>query len=645
LFCNKATQLCQLNPKTVVTCPTVDDTTCAQNLCQPTNGLCQMTAIAEKLPCDDGNICTVGEVCLQGTCTASADTCQCNQDSDCTVQDDGNLCNGTLYCDLGSGQCKLNPVTIVSCPSVSDTVCAQNQCVAKTGDCVMTANQDGLGCEDGNPCTEGEACLDGACKGTLVCACQEDSDCVGQEDGNQCNGTLYCNKKQGKCEVNPATVKVCPTASDTPCEQTVCEPASGSCVKQEAFTGAKCDADGNPCTANDYCDAGSCKPGNNACECLLDSDCAGKQGADQCVTSMFCNPETRSCEPAQVVTCDSSGDTPCQKNACNPASGKCEQVTKADGILCGEGGLCSGVLLCDGGACTAGPPVNCSDADPCTLDQCDPKLGCVYSALTSTEGNLAVCDDGSVCTSADACVAGNCVGTSTDCSDGSPCTNDACDPKAGCVYLPSTATVCDDGNSCTSGDFCASGACKSGSAALPCDDGLPCTADSCDPVQGCVFVGISDKACDDGTACTKNDKCVQGQCLGADIECDDDEVCTKDSCDEVTGCQNVAQAGAVCSDNNACTGNDACTKQGLCKAGPVLVCNDGNPCTADECDPLQGCVHPALTGGVACNDGDACTNQDKCGTSGCKGNQIGCDDAKACTLDSCDSNDGCVNLP
>jgi len=315
LFCNKATQLCQLNPKTVVNCPSVDNTTCAQNQCEPTSGLCKMSAIAEKLPCDDGNICTVGEVCLQGTCTASADTCQCNSDLDCVAQDDGNLCNGTLYCDLGSGQCKLNPATVVNCPTVNDSVCAQNQCVPKSGACALTPNQNGLACEDGNPCTEGEACVDGQCKGTLVCACQEDVDCAGQEDGNLCNGTLYCNKKQGKCEVNPATVKVCPTAIDTPCEQTVCEPASGSCVKQAAFTGAKCDADGNPCTANDFCDEGVCKPGVNACECLLDADCAGRQGSNLCVTAMFCDPESNSCKPAQTVTCDGSSDTPCQQNA------------------------------------------------------------------------------------------------------------------------------------------------------------------------------------------------------------------------------------------------------------------------------------------------------------------------------------------
>jgi hypothetical protein len=42
--------------------------------------------------------------------------------------------------------------------------------------------------------------------GTNTCACTNDSDCAKSEDGNLCNGTLYCDKSVAgafECKVNP----------------------------------------------------------------------------------------------------------------------------------------------------------------------------------------------------------------------------------------------------------------------------------------------------------------------------------------------------------------------------------------------------------------------------------------------------------
>jgi hypothetical protein len=57
------------------------------------------------------------------------------------------------------------------------------------------------------------------------------------------------------------------------------------------------------------------------------------------------------------------------------------------------------------------------------------------------------CDDGTVCTSGDACSNGSCVGTPITCNDSNPCTSDTCDPIAGCVYTP--LAICPGKTLCT----------------------------------------------------------------------------------------------------------------------------------------------------------------------------------------------------
>jgi hypothetical protein len=64
--------------------------------------------------------------------------------------------------------------------------------------------------------------------------------------------------------------------------------------------------------------------------------------------------------------------------------------------------------------------------------------------------------------------------------------------------------------------------------------------------------------------------------------------------------------GTVCNDANACTTNDTCSV-GACIGAP-LDCRDGNPCTNDSCNPATGCVNTNNTS--PCNDGNACTTSD-----------------------------------
>jgi hypothetical protein len=97
-------------------------------------------------------------------------------------------------------------------------------------------------------------------------------------------------------------------------------------------------------------------------------------------------------------------------------------------------------------------------------------------------------------------------------------------------------------------------------------------------------------SCDDGNACTTNDTCSGGTCMGGSaLNCDDLNVCTDDSCVPATGCVHAPNTGS-CSDGNACTTGDHCSS-GSCISGGPTTCDDGNDCTADSCIPATGCQH------------------------------------------------------
>jgi hypothetical protein len=40
--------------------------------------------------------------------------------------------------------------------------------------------------------------------------------------------------------------------------------------------------------------------------------------------------------------------------------------------------VCNGLEICQGGTCTPGTPLDCEDGDPCTIESCDPVLGCQH---------------------------------------------------------------------------------------------------------------------------------------------------------------------------------------------------------------------------------------------------------------------------
>jgi hypothetical protein len=126
---------------------------------------------------------------------------------------------------------------------------------------------------------------------------------------------------------------------------------------------------------------------------------------------------------------------------------------------------------------------DCDDGDACTMDACDPVLGCVNEAI--------------------------------DCDDGISCTQDSCDAQSGqCVHTPDDA-ACDDANACNGVETCsAMTGCVMGTPVV-CNDGNACTQDVCNPQSG----ACSHPAID---ACAHNDGCCP---VGCSVNQDNDCVC------------------------------------------------------------------------------------------------------------------------
>ena len=635
LFCNKATGKCQLNPTTVITCPTVGDTACLKNACVKTLGKCVPQPTVGTNVCSDDNVCTEGDVCAAGACKPGTNTCACKADSECANKDDGDKCNGTLFCDKQDGACKLNPATIIQCADADDTPCVQNRCQKADGSCVMTGINPGLACDDGDPCTQGDFCAvtangAGACKsGLKACQCQTNADCATKEDGNPCNGTLVCAvnaKGAGQCVVNPATIVACAKSDDTACRKNRCQFETGQCALVAVNDGKDCNDD-NACTAGDRCTAGVCEGPTYLCSCTATKDCAKYDDGNLCNGVLYCDTAAKpfACRvnPTTLVTCPQPGVPACQKSWCEPKTGKCGVLAIAEGATCTDADACSEAERCKDGAC-AGSPVACDDGDACTTDLCDKGAGCLHLPLAAS-----ACDDGQVCTF------------------------DACDAAAGCVYV-GLSRACDDGDACTVGDRCLLGACAP-IGARGCDDNNPCTTDGCLPKSGCVNLHNA-AACTDGDACTISDACKDGACVsGEPATCATGNGCLLDSCDAKAGCVHLPRVG-TCTDNNACTLGDRCVVKGTvagvpdarCEPEFPAICDDGNGCTTDACVAKTGCVH--ADNELSCSDGSSCTQDDRCGGGKClAGVVIDCTDQTPCTDDKCvdgpDGKGGCVHLP
>lgn len=349
----------------------------------------------------------------------------------------------------------------------------------------------------------------------------------------------------------------------------------------------------------------------------------------------------------------------------NPEKCRCELLARESGPCAIEADLCR-LGSCSAGVCEMTAAVrDCSDEVACTIEWCEPKVGCVSEEIAALcEDSLGctfdtceagvgckhvaqpeLCNDGNTCTFDECLITIGCTNTPDDlfCDDGNACTNDRCDLAVGCQHSIN-AGPCDDGNSCTVNDVCAEGLCLGG-AAIVCNDDNPCTTDSCHFETGCRY-DHAESSCDDGSVCTQDDRCIRGFCSpGTVIDCDDGNSCTDDSCTPLDGCLHHARAdGSLCTDGNLCIIGDRCS-DGACVGGEiVVVCDDANECTDDSCIPQLGCQYAPNQQG--CSDGDPCTIDDTCESGVCMAypsvwiQQIGTQDVVRAALALLSADDG-----
>ena len=359
----------------------------------------------------------------------------------------------------------------------------------------------------------------------------------------------------------------------------------------------------------------------------------------------------------QNALCPTTGD--CFDPVCaltmvgNTTVGTCGFTNTTAGTPCGVDDECEKQKQCDGlGACA--PTVNvtaadCDEGDPCATYSCDPEKGCVkeYITLNGTacgatyEISNSTCFLNSTCNGLGGCLPDP--GASTvDCDDGIDCTDDICDGTGTCIHVPNR-------------QYC------------PSDPG-PCSEYYCDanvtaPSSGCRLQNATDGVeCSDGYACTADDVCAGGICVGtADhTACPDISDCNVGICAPAHGASNALGCipGFVFAPanytGNACNSTDLCSENGVCDGmgdcvGTPISCEDWNDCTTDTCSPGVGCQYAAVTPGTACNTavGDLCFLDAVCNNNATCEPDFGaattpCDDSIDCTVDTCDSVNGCV---
>ena len=598
---------CVVDPGTVVDCPapTGKNASCLKAQCKVLDGSCETVPANNGFACEDGNKCSHSETCFDGTCQGSSPV-NCNDGDPCT----GDACLPAQGCvhEFNSAPCD------------DSNMCTYND-FCQEGDCIAGEPFD---CDDANLCTD-DVCspLKGCLHTNNTLACDDQDPCTLQD---KCSGGSCVGTAPKDCD------------DDNPCTNDICIPLAGC---SHSNNSNPCD-DSDKCTVGDSCVAGSCVPGQtsscndgNVCTddlcdpalgCYHNTNAAACDDFNPCTTNDKCS--TGKCLGTGTIDCDDNN--PCTKDSCLP-NGGC-QHENID-VACTDGNPCTLNDFCGNGTCQPGLEFDCNDGNPCTDDLCNDEGACEHAP------NNGGCDDGNPCTEGDHCQAGECKPTTmTDCDDENVCTTDACHPVDGCTHALNTA-ACDDGDPCTAGDKCALGICEAG-ATIDCTDANPCTADSC--LDGKCIHAPQDGACDDNNPCTENDICTGGLCVGSSLTvCEDNNVCTQDYCLPLQGCQHDPMAGA-CDDEDACTLDDQC-QAGACVGGAAPDCDDSNVCTTDSCDPELGCVH-SHNDGANCDDSNACTQTDTCNAGACIGSDApNCDDANICTTDSCDTVQGCLH--
>jgi len=327
--------------------PCDDDNGCTTDACDPTTG-CAHTPNA--LDCQDGDACTTLDKCAGGACVGS-------QAVVCTALD---ACHVVGVCDSKSGVCSNPPATDGNVcsdglPCTQGDACAAGVCKAGANVCPCTAVDGAITCNDSNVCTA-DACTsqDGlwSCSHTALAG----SSC---DDGDACTQSDACvgSTCQGSSPVVCSAIDACHEAG-------ACVPTTGTCTSPARADGSPCD-DGDACTQSDGCQKGACE-GSNPVNCAASDQCHSAGTCDKS-TGNCSNPsktdgttcsDANSCtqsDSCQGGVCTGSNPVTCTASnachsigTCDAATGNCSNPAKTDGSPCSDG------LTCTSEACQAG---------------------------------------------------------------------------------------------------------------------------------------------------------------------------------------------------------------------------------------------------------------------------------------------------
>jgi hypothetical protein len=216
------------------------------------------------------------------------------------------------------------------------------------GKALWPCSGPGTACNAHDTCVQDAVCReDGLCHPTSVQSCDDGLDCT----VDTCKSAGLCGNepKPGFCTLAVKGQARCFEAKapspDDPCQ--VCDPTK-TATAWTAANGGACD-DGNPCTKDDYCQAGTCKGSSFSCDdgnACTEDVCDGKGGCSNPPKANICVIDTQ---------CHSPGDK--APGGC----GTCDPTKSATSWT-----LIAGKCFVDGSCYDTGAkaPVGCGTCDP-----------------------------------------------------------------------------------------------------------------------------------------------------------------------------------------------------------------------------------------------------------------------------------------
>ena len=414
----------------------------------------------------------------------------------------------------------------------------------------------------------------------------------------------------GEAQINENGTSSGPTVSNQRCPNGAGLPLTTGTYQQHAPS----PGEANICAT---CGNGTLEPGE-----VCDDGSANGTTACGCATSCTL--------PVVGTACGSAGTGGCDDDDTCDGSGACVDHVLASGTECrAVAGDCDVAETCTGtsAACPADAFLSMGTSCRAVAGDCDVAEACTGTGAacpvdgfvasgTECRATAGICDAAETCSgSSAACPADGFLASGTSCRAASG-TCDVAETCTGSSASCPTDAFAASSTSCraVAGDCDVAETCTGSSGACPADafvaSGTSCraTAGICDVAETCAG---SSAACPTDAYASASTSCRPA--AGA---CDSAETCTGSgvSCPVDA----LVTDGTSCADSTVCDGTEVCAS-GACVAGTALDCDDADACTADSCAEPGGCAHMAVTGccnlDSECDDGDACTG-DACDSSG-----------------------------